>query len=72
MLIWLEWQPQYMYTVFSENILSLGINVFKKIERISNRWGILQNSYTQTRKEGFFDLLKIIKFNIQHVHFLIS
>lgn len=27
---------------------------FKNIERNSNRWGILQNSYTQARKEGFF------------------
>lgn len=37
-----------------KNILSLDINVLKKIERNSNRWGILQNSYTQARKEGFF------------------
>lgn len=47
-----------------KNILSLDINVLKKIERNSNRWGILQNSYTQARKEGSFDFLKIIKFNI--------
>lgn len=49
-----------------KNILSLGINVLKKKkkERNSNRWRILQNSYTRARKEGSFDFLKIIKFNI--------